>query len=37
MEQHGVEVIDLDLDACKQLMTEFIENYPVLWNEDIGK
>ena len=37
MEQHGVEVIDLDLDACKQLMTDFINNNPELWNEDIGK
>ena len=37
MEQHGVEVIDLDLDTCKQLMTDFITNNPELWNEDIGK
>ena len=37
MEQNGVEVIDLDLDECKQLMREFIENYPQLWHEDIGE
>ncbi len=37
MESHGVEVIDLDLDECKQLMNEFIQNNPLLWNEDIGK
>ena len=37
MESHGVEVIDLDLDECKQLMSEFIEGNPQLWNEDIGK
>lgn len=37
MESHGVEVIDLNLDACKQLMQEFIQNNPQLWNEDIGK
>jgi cytosine deaminase len=37
MESHGVEVIDLNLDECKQLMSEFIQNKPILWNEDIGK
>lgn len=37
MESQGVEVIDLDLDECKQLMSEFIERNPQLWNEDIGK
>lgn len=37
MESHGVEVIDLNLDECKQLMSEFIRKNPQLWNEDIGK
>ncbi len=37
MEEHGVEVVDLDLEACKQLMREFIVNNPALWNEDIGQ
>jgi cytosine deaminase len=37
MESHGVEVRDLDLSECKQLMQDFIENHPRLWNEDIGK
>ncbi|MUL36811.1 nucleoside deaminase [Gloeocapsopsis dulcis] len=37
MESHGVEVIDLDLDECKNLMQEFIQKNPQLWNEDIGK
>ena len=37
MESHGVEVIDLNLDECKQLMSEFIQNNPQVWNEDIGK
>ena len=37
MEEHGVEVIDLDLDECKNLMNEFIEKNPKLWNEDIGE
>lgn len=37
LEQHGVEVVDLDLDEPKQLMKEFIESNPSLWQEDIGK
>lgn len=37
MESHGVEVIDLNLDECKQLMSNFIESNSQLWNEDIGK
>ncbi len=37
LEQHGVEVIDLDLDSCKQMMKEFVDNNPTLWQEDIGK
>jgi len=36
MESHGVKVIDLNLDECKQLMSEFIQKDPQLWNEDIG-
>jgi creatinine deaminase len=37
MESHGVEVIDLNLDECKQLMKKFIQTKPELWKEDIGK
>lgn len=37
MDSHGVEVIDLNLDECKQLMNNFILNNPALWNEDIGR
>ena len=37
MEAHGVEVIDLNLDECKQIMQDFIETHPELWNEDIGE
>ncbi|ADI63650.1 nucleoside deaminase [Trichormus azollae] len=36
MVSHGVEVIDLNLDECKQMMNEFITEKPELWNEDIG-
>lgn len=37
MESHGVEVIDLDLQECVEMMCSFIENNPELWNEDIGE
>jgi len=35
MEQHGVEVNDLDLPECKQMMEDFIQHNAELWNEDI--
>lgn len=37
MESQDVEVIDLNLEECKQLMSDFIQDNPQLWNEDIGK
>ncbi len=37
MESHGIEVINLDLDECKNLMNEFIIKNPELWFEDIGE
>lgn len=36
MRAHGIEVIDLDLDECVQMMADFIKEEPTLWNEDIG-
>ncbi|MFD2938025.1 nucleoside deaminase [Spirosoma flavum] len=37
MEEHGVEVIDLDLPECIDMMKQFITDKPELWNEDIGE
>lgn len=37
MEQHGVEVTDLNLDECKEILREFIRNNRRLWDEDIGR
>jgi len=37
MESHGVQVIDLNDETCKQLMRNFIAANPELWNEDIGE
>jgi len=36
MKEHGVVVDDLDLDECKLLMRDFIDEFPEDWNEDIG-
>ena len=35
LESHGVEVVDLNLQECVDMMNEFIEAEPTLWNEDI--
>lgn len=37
MEEHGVEVIDLDLPECVDMMNRFIDEKSTLWNEDIGE
>jgi len=37
MREHGVEVINLNLDECFNMMEQFIKEHPSLWNEDIGK
>jgi len=36
MKEHGVEVVDLNLDECINLMKDFIDKNKELWNEDIG-
>jgi cytosine deaminase len=37
MESRGVEVIDLDLQECYDLLAEFRNLYPHVWQEDIGE
>jgi cytosine deaminase len=37
LESHGVEVINLQSEECKQMMREFIAEKPELWFEDIGE
>jgi cytosine deaminase len=37
MKSMGVEVVDLDLEECKRLMSNFIDANPQLWKEDIGQ
>ena len=36
MRRHGIEVVDLDLPECVDLMAAFIRDEPELWREDIG-
>lgn len=37
LRSHGMEVVNLDLQECVDLMDEFIRRYPHIWNEDIGR
>jgi cytosine deaminase len=37
MRSHGVEVTDLDLAECFEMMRAFIAQHPDLWSEDIGR
>jgi cytosine/creatinine deaminase len=37
MQSHGVEVVDLDSEECKEMMRKFIAENPKLWFEDIGE
>jgi cytosine deaminase len=36
LEQHGVEVVLINDSRCIEMMKEFQERYPEIWNEDIG-
>ena len=37
LSQHGVELIRMDNPDCIEMMQQFIEAHPKLWNEDIGE
>ena len=34
---NGVEVIDLDDAACREMLAKYIEQNPAVWHEDIGE
>jgi cytosine deaminase len=36
LEAHDVEVVDLDIPECRDMMARFIKEKTQLWNEDIG-
>ncbi|WP_321418044.1 nucleoside deaminase [uncultured Methanomethylovorans sp.] len=37
MREHGIEVTDLGVKECIEMMSKFIRDRPDLWYEDIGK
>ena len=37
LREAGVTVIDLDSDACADLLQAFIAEHPEIWDEDIGE
>lgn len=37
MREHGIEVVNLNLKECIDMMEQFIRTNPLLWNEDIGE
>jgi cytosine deaminase len=37
LREHGVNVIDLNDEACIQLLRDFMRLKPEVWNEDIGE
>jgi creatinine deaminase len=37
LRENGVEVINLDDRACRELLEGFIAEHPEIWNEDIGE
>lgn len=36
-QRYGVELVVMDDAACIQIMGDFIQSHPDLWNEDIGR
>lgn len=37
LKENGVEVIDLNSTECIEMLKEFTDEYPEVWNEDIGE
>ena len=36
LRENGVEVVDMNSDECKRMLTDYIAANPEVWNEDIG-
>ncbi|HEY6488214.1 MAG: nucleoside deaminase [Terracidiphilus sp.] len=36
LRENGVEIVDLDDTACRELLQGFVAEHPEIWNEDIG-
>lgn len=37
LRENGVKVIDLRSDECVEMLRDYIQNNPDIWNEDIGE
>ncbi len=37
LRENGVKVIDLNSEECVEMLTDFINKNPEIWNEDIGE
>ncbi len=37
LRENGVDVIDLESSACRELLEGYIAEHPEVWNEDIGE
>ncbi len=37
LKENGVEVIDLQSEECISMLSNYIQNNPDIWNEDIGE
>jgi creatinine deaminase len=37
LRENGIEVVDLDNGACRELLQSYITAHPDIWNEDIGE
>lgn len=37
LRENSVEIIDMNSVECIEMMNEFIEKHPEIWNEDIGE
>ena len=37
LRENGVKIIDMNSQACIDLLREFISEHPEVWNEDIGE
>jgi cytosine deaminase len=37
LRENGVEIIEMNSNECVEMLNEFIEKHPEIWNEDIGE
>ncbi|MEZ0469093.1 nucleoside deaminase [Luteimonas salinilitoris] len=37
LREHGIEMVDLNDDACIRMLGDWIAAHPEVWNEDIGE